>query len=60
MDHQEQHHLKHIKEREHEKKEHKAHEQQHEKDMLPFHPAWFVVIGTLLVVMAVGIWTFLW
>jgi hypothetical protein len=60
MDHQEQHHLHHIKEREHEKKEHKAHERQHEKDRLPFHPAWLVVIGTLLVVVAVAIWTFWW
>jgi hypothetical protein len=60
MDHHEQHHQKHQKEREHEKKEHKMHEQQDDKSLLPFHPAWLVAVGTVLVLTAVLIWTLLW
>ena len=60
MDHKEQHHLKHQKEREHEKKEHKLHEQQQAKqDFLPFHPAWLVAVGIALAVAGVLIWTLL-
>jgi hypothetical protein len=59
MDHKEQHHQKRKMEREHEKKEHKKHEQQ-EKNFLPFHPAWLVAIGAVLVLAAVLIWTLLW
>ena len=59
MDHKEQHHQKHQKEREHEKKEHKKHEQQG-KNSLPFHPAWLVAVGAVLVLAAVLIWTLLW
>jgi hypothetical protein len=57
MDHHEQHHQKHMKEREHEKKEHKEHETG--KSLLPFHPAWLVVAGTVLTVAAIVIWTLL-
>jgi hypothetical protein len=59
MDHKEQHHQKHLKERELEKKEHKKHEQQG-KNSLPFHPAWLVAVGAVLVLAAVLIWTLLW
>ena len=59
MNHKEQHHQKHEKEREHEKKEHKKHEQQQEKNLLPFHPAWLVAVGTLLVLVVLLIWTML-
>jgi hypothetical protein len=59
MNHKEQHHQKHEKEREHEKKEHKKHEQQQEKNLLPFHPAWLFAVGTVLVLVAVLIWTLL-
>jgi hypothetical protein len=59
MDHKEQHHLHHQKEREREKKEHKAHERAGEKSTLPFHPAWLVGLGALLVLTAALIWTFL-
>ena len=60
MNHKEQRHQKHEKEREHEKKEHKKHEQQQEKNPLPFHPAWLVAVGAVLVLAAVLIWTLLW
>ena len=59
MDHKDQHHQKHIKEREHEKKEHKQHEQQQERNALPFHPAWLVAVGAVLVLAVVLIWTLL-
>jgi Ca2+/H+ antiporter len=59
MDHKEQHHEKHEKEREQKKKEEKAHERQEEKSPLPFHPAWLVVLGIGLVVVALMVWTFL-
>lgn len=59
MDHKEQHHLKHAKEREHEKKQHKEHEHAAEKSPLPFHPAWLVAFGVVLVLLAVLIWTML-
>ncbi len=59
MDHKEQHHLKHEMEREHEKKEHKVHENQQKKSLLPFHPAWLFVVGFVLVVAALLVWTFL-
>jgi len=59
MNHKEQHHQKHEKEREHEKKEHKKHEQQQQKNSLPFHPAWLVAVGTVLVLVVLLIWTML-
>jgi hypothetical protein len=58
MDRKEQHHLKHVKEREHEKKEHHKHEREAEKTWLPFHPAWLCVLGAVLVLAAMLIWTF--
>ena len=61
MDHKEQHHEKHRHEREEKKKERKEHEHQEEKHSggLPFHPAWFAVVGVVLVVAAILIWTFI-
>jgi hypothetical protein len=60
MDHQEQHHEEHRKEREHEIHSHAVHTGQAEKkDMLPFHPAWLVVVGTVLILIAMTIWNFL-
>jgi hypothetical protein len=58
MDHHEQHHLHHEKEREHRKKIQKEHERQQEKNMLPIHPLWLLVIGIVLVLVAVLIWSF--
>jgi hypothetical protein len=60
MDHKEQHHQKHEKEREHEKKEHRKHEQQQGKKILPFHPGWLFVVGGVLALVAILIWTLLW
>ena len=60
MDHHEQHHEKHEKEREEKKKEQKSHEHQQEKSALPFHPAWLVFFGLLLIVLALLVWTFVW
>jgi hypothetical protein len=57
MDHKEQHHLKHEKEREHEKKERKEHEWAAEKMLLPFHPAWLFAVGAVLALAAVLLWT---
>ena len=59
MDHKEQHHLKHEKERESEKKEHQRHESEADKTRLPIHPAWLFVVGAVLVLVAVLIWTLL-
>ena len=59
MDHKEKHHEHHEKEREHEKKLHKAHERAEEKRALPFHPAWFVAVGVVLIVKVLGVWIFL-
>lgn len=60
MDHKEQHHQHHEKEREEKKKEKKEHEhQQEKKDFLPFHPAWLVGVGIVLVLAATLVWTFL-
>jgi hypothetical protein len=57
MDHKEQHHLHHQKEREHEKKEQKEHERVREKNLLPFHPAWLFGLGVVLAAAAVLLWT---
>ena len=60
MDHKEQHHQKKEKEREHEKAQHNAHEQQDaKKSRLPFHPAWLVVVGFVLTLSAILIWTYI-
>ena len=58
MDHHEQHRQRHEKEREHEKKEHRKHEQEG-KNMLPFHPAWLVGVGAVLVLAVILVWMFL-
>jgi len=59
MDHKEQHHLHHQKEREHEKELHKAHEHEQEKKLTPIHPAWFVATGIVLIGLVVLVWTLL-
>ena len=57
MDHQDQHHEHHRKEREEKKQEHKEYEHQLEKKLVPFHPAWFAVLGIALIAVAVLVWT---
>ncbi len=59
MDHQERHHEQHEKEREHEKKEHKAHEREAGGKRHPFHPAWYAVVGAVLIFAALLVWMFL-
>jgi cell division septal protein FtsQ len=59
MDHHEQHHQHHEKQREEKKKEQKEFERAEEKSALPFHPAWLVVVGAVLVLGAVLIYTIL-
>lgn len=58
MDHHEQHHQHHQKEREEKIKEQKQHEREQMKSALPFHPAWIVVVGAALVLIAILIWSF--
>jgi hypothetical protein len=57
MDHKEQHHQHHLKEREREKKEQKAYETQQEKYLLPIHPKWFFVLGVIMVALALLVWS---
>ena len=57
MDHKQQHHQHHQKEREHEKKEHKEHERQMEDKSPGIHPAWFLTVGAVLIVLVVLVWT---
>jgi hypothetical protein len=59
MDHKEQHHEHHQKEREHERKKRHAHGREQPKNMMPFHPAWLVAVGVVLVLAALLVWTFL-
>jgi hypothetical protein len=58
MDHKEQHHQHHEHERKEPKREQKEYEKEQEKSSLPIHPAWFVALGVVLVLVAVSIWTF--
>jgi hypothetical protein len=60
MDHHEQHHLHHEKEREHEKKLHKEHEREEEKKPTSIHPAWFMAAGVLLIGLVVLVWSLWW
>jgi hypothetical protein len=59
MDHKEQHHEHHRHEREEHKKEKKEHEHQQEKKSgLPVHPLWLLVLGIILMLGVVLVWTF--
>jgi hypothetical protein len=58
MDHKEQHHLKHQKERDRKKREQRKHEREAGKSLLPFHPAWLFVAGVVITLAAVLVWTF--
>lgn len=57
MDHKEQHHEHHRKEREQLKHDHKVHEHQGEEKLRTIHPKWFLVGGVILIVVAVLSWT---
>ena len=60
MDHKDQHHQQHEKKREEHKKEQKDFEAKHEKDVRTIHPAWFVVIGVVLIALVLFVWIILW
>jgi hypothetical protein len=57
VDHKEQHHEHHRKEREHEKKLRAEHEHQEERQPRSLHPGWYLVAAVVLVLVAVMIWT---
>ncbi len=57
MDHHQQHHQHHEKEREHEKELRKEHEKEEERQLRVIHPAWFLVLGIILIAGVVYVWT---
>jgi hypothetical protein len=59
MDHKEQHHQHHQKEREREIHKRAEHERAAEKSPRSLHPAWYVVLGVGLTLLAVLVWTLL-
>ena len=59
MDHKEQHHQHHQKEREEKKKEQKEYEHAQEKNRLPIHPTWLLVVAIGLILLAVLVWNLL-
>jgi uncharacterized membrane protein len=59
MDHHEQHHQHHQKEREERIKHEKESERRAEKLPARIHPAWFLVVGAVLTLLAVLVWIFM-
>jgi hypothetical protein len=59
MDQHDQHRQHHQKEREQEQKEQKVREREGERSALPFHPAWFVALGVVLILLVAGVWIFM-
>ena len=57
MNHQ-QHHEHHVKEREHEKRGWKERIHELTGKRQGIHPAWYIIVGVLLVGAAVFVWTF--
>jgi len=57
MDHKEQHHQHHLKQREHEKSLEKERSKEDEKRLTAIHPLWFLVAGVVLVVLVVASWS---
>jgi type VI protein secretion system component VasF len=56
MDHKEQHHQHHEKEREEKIKHEKERERNEDNDIRTMHPAWFVVMGIVLIFAVVFVW----
>jgi type VI protein secretion system component VasF len=56
MDHHEQHHQHHQHEREERIKHEKERERVSEKQVRRIHPTWFVVLGTVLVLLVILTW----
>jgi hypothetical protein len=59
MDHTQQHHEHHAKERQDEKKEWKEHIREISGKRRAIHPAWYVVLAAVMVGAATFVWTFL-
>jgi hypothetical protein len=60
MEHHAQHHEHHHKEHEHEKQQEKEYERKEgAKSYWPFHPKWLGVLGIVLTVLVLLVWTFL-
>ena len=59
MNHHEQHHQHHQKEREHKVQHEKEHERQGERLPGRVHPAWFLALGTVLILLVVLVWIFM-
>jgi hypothetical protein len=59
MDHHEQHHQHHEKERQERIRHEKERERESEQLPRKIHPAWFVALGTVLIVLVVVTWTLL-
>jgi hypothetical protein len=58
MDHQQQHHEHHQKERAHEQAVWKERNREVSGKRHAIHPAWYIVIGVVFIGAAVLIWTF--
>jgi type VI protein secretion system component VasF len=56
MDHHHQHHQHHQKEREERIQHEKERERQSEKAPWKIHPTWFVILGTVLVLLVILTW----
>ena len=56
MDHKEEHHLHHRKDREHKKEEQKHYESEQETKIRTIHPGWFVGTGVVLILAVIVIW----
>lgn len=57
MDHKQEHHQQHRKEREHHIEQQKAHERAEEAKPRTIHPAWFVFLGSAFILLIVLTWT---
>ncbi len=57
MDRQEKHHQQHKKEHEHEARLKREHERHEESLPRRIHPAWFIVLGSVLIIIVVLVWT---
>lgn len=60
MDHHQQHHQHHEKEREHEKQLEKQREQAEMNKLRVIHPAWFVALGVVAILLVMYVWLFYW
>jgi len=58
MNHAQQHHEHHVKEREHEKRGWKEHIRELAGKRHGIHPAWYIVVGVVLIGAAISVWTF--